>query len=176
MPSFFNLYDFIAKYQSEINHLSEIFPQIQTDNIALCFHENDCDFGLTISRLSTETSSSIIEKAVKHSARNVKSGVKKQKNRSFRSSSSANTIKISMELNEETVVSPVISSPPLHENVSFPPAIVETVNEDHIIFEPRECVFFENSCKILIRNVESPCVVFPFSVTSQIASIPISFP
>jgi hypothetical protein len=53
MPSYFNLQSFYEKYSQEIDQLSEIFPQFDSDEMSLLFYENNCDINLILTRLSS---------------------------------------------------------------------------------------------------------------------------
>lgn len=159
-----------------------MFPQIHPDNIALCLNENDCDFGLTVSRLSMETPQVTHEKVV---ISNEKPS-KKSRNPPRVPRAQRNTVHNAQKIRETTTAE---SNTTTELNLEVPIAnlhieqalIPSASNECSIITEMqepevRDCVVFETSLSELIRNVESPCVVFPFSVSSQIASMPISFP
>lgn len=167
MPSYFNLHDFKEKHLTEIEHLSEMFPQIHPDNIALCLNENDCDFSLTVSRLSMEMLHVPHEKPAnpveKQAKRNFSSARTQKNHKPLEKIEKAKKTHHS-ELKSETISSPIKDA---HDSLG------EVLMGQS---ELKDCVFFEMDCAKHDRNIESPCVVFPFNVTSQIATMPISFP
>ena len=170
MPSFFNLHEFKESYASEIEHLSEMFPQILSDNIALCLHENDCDFGLTVSRLAAESSIIPAENpkaAVKYRMHEVKATNSKPRNmvQSKKENVQENTTKSNRS----------IESTPQAESEAVSTSSLNVCVAVESEPETAECVIFDQGFISSARNVESPCVVFPFNVLSEITSIPISF-
>lgn len=145
MPSYFNLLEFKEKNQKDIETISEIFPQFDLDNIALCFYENNCDIGLTLMRLTLEKTPEPIPKIIPNK-------VEQQTKRNI--TQKLNSKKI--QLKETASNSPISTS--LKEN---------PINNEN-------CVIFLFS-KFSSFNVESPSVIFPISTINTIISLPIVF-